>query len=158
MIATFSPDKLKNLSSVFFLGAFAKAVSLGISIYLNGGITSAETYLLFSYITIIAAYLLFGIYLAKNNSMLIYAVIIFSVASVFSFWYSIEELITSITIMKYYSTGIAMVMINAEDILITLGVLVLMWVSCIFFPAKTGDKDIIKKSIGWSVILSYNFV
>ena len=149
MLAVFKITRLKYLSIPILAFAAINIFTIVYSI-IQTGISAIYAYTIFSKITLAAALILFGIYAIRKNISIVFATIFTTIFSVFELWYNSEELASVIS----SSLSLGAIFYYSTMILFAVGVLFLVWSCCIFYAPKAKDRDIIKKNIPLSVVLS----
>jgi len=148
-LVAFDTKKLKLLAIPAFIQATVIVVTLAL-MYRDSGIAAQNTYYWFRYSTLAVALALFGLYSQDRDISIVYSCIVITISTAFSIWYNIEELVATIRI----STYAAYYYLPLIELFTAIGLFVLVWMCCLYFPHEADKKDIIKKKIGLSVILS----
>jgi|GEM_PF-6864556 len=149
IIAAFNTDKIKYLAILVFLGAAVTLYTL-ISTIMEYGIAVDDSFFIFRNITLVLAYILFGIYTIRKSFAIVFATIFITITSTFALWYNIEELIILIKASTPFGYMYAYLLLS----LLALGSMVLIWSCCAMLPPISDGKHILKKNIVLSIALS----
>ena len=149
LIAAFNPARIKYLAIPAFISAAVTTYTI-VSFIIDYGFSSLDMYYFFRNATLSLALILFGIYAIKRSIAIVFSSLLITISSIFGLWYNFEQLFYSLKWSAQLGTIFAYLLL----IFLALGTLFLIWSCCALFPPKTSGKDIIKKNIALSVILS----
>lgn len=149
-IAAFDTKKLKLLAIPAFYQAIVIVVTLAL-MYKNSGISPYVAYEWFMLSTSAIALALFGLYLQDRDISIIFASIMITISTAASMWDSTNELLS---VFKLSSSYLPYYIYPLFLLFSAIGVFTLVWMCCLYFPQEDKKKDIIKKNIALSIVLS----
>ena len=149
ILAALKPSRIKFLVYPVLVSAAISIYSIVMTI-MDYGFSSLDMYYYFRNITLVIGLVLFSIYTVRKSIAIVFSAVFITFSSVFGLWYNIEHLFSSFQ----YSSSIGTIFAYFMLIFLTLGTLVLVWTCCVMLPAQKNDKDIIKKNIALSIVLS----
>lgn len=149
-IVAFDTKKLKLLAIPAFIQAIIIVVSLAL-IYKNTGFTSEIAYEWFTLSTLAIALALFGLYVQDKDISIVYASIVITLSTAAAVYGNTTELIST---FKMESSYLPYYIYPLYLLFAAIGIFILVWICCMYFPQESTKKDIIKKRIWLSVLLS----
>lgn len=152
LMTLFIAFEKKHIKLLMIPAAVGAAISIYtvVSTIVDSGFSAVDAAFLIRNVGLALTYICLFIYTIKESIAIVFAVVFATYSGAFSLWYNLEGTIERLNMGGEFKSVVPHLLLVA----LAIGILVTVWSLCVLHSKKAKGKDIIKKNLVLSVVLS----